>query len=98
MNQSSGLAIGSLVCGILALPFTCCCGGCLSYPLALAAIVLGIIEIVNINKGTSSAGGKVMAMVGIGLGLLALVLAIGILVLGVGLNMAQMTQNGAFNF
>lgn len=64
------LAIASLVCGILALPLSCCCG-IFAVPLPLLAIGLGVFAMVS-----PDAGGKPMAIGGIICGVLALLWAI----------------------
>ncbi len=72
-QKASGLAIASLVCGILSL--VCCCVWYLSVILAIVALVLGIV---NNVKGF---GGRGMAIGGIVTGAIGLVLAIAIIVL-----------------
>jgi len=58
--KRSGLAIASLVCGII---------GPLTVGLAsLVAVILGIVGLVKISKSQGALGGKVMAIVGIVLG------------------------------
>jgi hypothetical protein len=62
VSDKSGLAIGSLVCGILSLcawllPF---CGG----PIALAGIILGVLGMKSSKKSLAIAG-LVMAAIGI---------------------------------
>jgi hypothetical protein len=69
---SPGLAIASMICGILSIP-TCCCL-LLNGPLSLAAVVMGGMVLANPN-----AGGKGMAVAGVitgGIGLLWLIFAI----------------------
>lgn len=63
-----GVSIASLVCGILAL--LCCCATCFSIILSIAAIVLGIISIVNKYDGMG------MAIAGIAVGGFAVVVCI----------------------
>ena len=64
---SSGMSIGSLVCGILSLLGSCwCCG--LSLIVAIVAIVLGIIG--------KKKGGRGMAIAGIITGAIALVISV----------------------
>ncbi len=69
-QRPAGLAIASMVLGILALVTFCLwivCG-----PLAIAGLILGIIAKVNVKAGTG--GGSGMATAGITLSCLALVL------------------------
>ncbi len=68
-----GVAIASLVCGILSL--VCCCLSWFSFVLAVAAIVLGIITLVKKYDG------KGMAIAGIvtaGIGIFIFIICIGI--------------------
>ena len=67
-QKASGLAIASMVCGILSIVL--CCVWYLSAILAIAAIVMGIIN--NVKK----MGGKGMAIAGIVTGACGLLLAI----------------------
>ena len=73
-KQSQGLAIGSMVCGILA--FIGCCIWFLSGPLAIVAIVLGHIAIAKIKSNPTANGGKGMARTGLILGYLGLLGAV----------------------
>lgn len=80
----SGLAIGSLVCGILSLVTTvpgCCCLPffILSGALGLVAVVLGIFGIQQCNQ--QGHGGKGMAIAGVACGGVALVLTLLLVVL-----------------
>ncbi|MGF7142589.1 hypothetical protein HNQ56_001007 [Anaerotaenia torta] len=71
--QDNGMAIGSLVCGILSLLFSCCLWY-LALPLSIAGLVLGILVIKNKRGGRSMAiAGIVLASIGI---LVAIVMAI----------------------
>jgi hypothetical protein len=75
---SSGLAIASLVCGIVGIIATCCCG-LFGIPLPLIAIVTGGMALANPN-----AQGKGMAMAGVVMGgasLLLIVLGVIIMLL-----------------
>ena len=75
-KDSNGLAIGSLVTGILSV--TCCCGNFVGIALSIAAIVLGIVS----KKQQSE--NNTMAVIGIILGAVGIVLFIVSLVLGFG--------------
>lgn len=68
------LGIISMVCGILSL--ICCCGSCIEVPLAVAAIVCGII---SINK---SDAGKGMAIAGITCGVIGIVMGVVVVIIG----------------
>ncbi len=71
---SQGMAIGSMVCGILA--FIGCCAWYLAGPLALVAVVLGHIAIAKIKADPAANGGKGMARTGQILGYLGLIGAV----------------------
>lgn len=71
-KRSSGLAIASMVCGILSVVF--CCGMWLSWILSVVAIVLGIVSI------SKRQGGRGMAIAGIITAAFGLLLSIGFLV------------------
>ena len=69
-----GFSIASLVCGILAV--VCCCLGCISLVLAIAAVALGIVTL------ACKYDGKGMAIAGIVLGGLGVVLFIITIIVG----------------
>lgn len=75
---SNGLAVTSLILGILAIFPGCCCY--LWVPLSLGSIVTGSIGMKNEN-------GKGMAIAGVVLGVIALLLYGSLAVIGFGLNM-----------
>jgi len=81
--SSNGLAIAALVCGILALPTTCCCS-ILSLPLAIAACVLGGIAMSKIKAQPMVYGGKGMALGGLICGIVGILMSISFLALGMG--------------
>jgi hypothetical protein len=63
-RKASGLAKGSLICGICTIiPFV---GSAFS----LAAIIMGIIDLVNIKNGKSGVPGKKLDITGIILGII----------------------------
>ena len=65
-KPKQGLAIASLVLGIVSFPgFFCCYIGTLTSP---AAIILGIISLVQIKNNPDENGGKPLSIVGIVLG------------------------------
>lgn len=64
VNKASGMSKASLACGICAIiPFVGTASG-------LAAIILGIIDLVKINKGEAGAPGKKFDITGIVLGVI----------------------------
>lgn len=67
---SQGLAIGSLVCGILGL--IGCCAWPIAGPLAIVAIVLGFVALGKVKANPVAFGGKGMAKTGLILGFLGL--------------------------
>ena len=71
-GQSQGLAIASLICGILAI-FTFCLW-ILSVPLGLAAIIMGIIARTNASKGQG--GGKGLATAGMICGIVGILISV----------------------
>ena len=80
-KPGSGMAIGALVCGILAILFSwTIVGGIL---LGLIAAILGFIAYSKAKKG--QAGGTGMSLTGIILGLVGIALSIVLVVVGVGL-------------
>jgi hypothetical protein len=69
-KKASGLSKGSLACGILTIiPFA-------GIAFSLAAIIMGIVDLVKIKNGKSSASGRKMDIAGIVLGLVLLPIAI----------------------
>lgn len=82
-EESQGFGIASMICGILAL--VTCCFWCLSIPLAIVSIVLGIIQI---SKGT----GKGMAIAGIICSAIGLILMIIFVVFGAVMNSSGFTE------
>lgn len=69
-----GFAIASLICGILSV--ICCCLGCFSLVLAIAAVALGIVTI------ACKYDGKGMAITGIVLGGVGIILFIVTIIIG----------------
>ena len=65
----NGLAVASMVCGIVAVP-TVFCAWFLSIPCALVAVSLGIVAIRRARRGLASGGG--MAIAGLVCGLVSL--------------------------
>ena len=87
---ASGVAVASLVLGILSMPMICCCH--LNVPVAIAGIVCGIL---GMQKNSQSRG---MALAGLILSILSLVASVGFVAVGVGLNMFNPNNPGQFKF
>ena len=78
-RKASGLSKGSLICGICTIiPF-------IGIAFSLAAIIMGIVDLVKIKKGKSSVSGKKLDITGIVLGLVLLPIAIFILSIFIGI-------------
>jgi hypothetical protein len=89
--RNHGLAIASMICGILAIVPGCCCGF-FGIPLSIAALVMGIISISQINASMAMQtplGGKNMAIAGTVCGGIAIALDIGAVVFNVGSEMMK---------
>jgi hypothetical protein len=82
-GAQNGLAIASLVTGILALPTTCCCS-ILSLPLGIAACVMGGLALSKIKAAPQMYGGKGLALGGAICGAISILMAIAFLALGMG--------------
>jgi hypothetical protein len=68
--KASGLSKGSLICGILTIiPFA-------GIAFSLAAIILGIVDLIKIKNGKSSVSGKKLDITGIVLGIVLLPIAV----------------------
>ena len=82
-QMSNGLAIAALVCGILAIPTTCCCS-ILSLPLGIAACIMGGLAMSKAKAQPAVYGGKGMALGGLICGIVSIIMAIAFLALGMG--------------
>lgn len=90
-NQGGGvnpLGIASAICGVIALPSSCCCG-CLSVPLGLVGIVLGVIAAAQ-PQGQQ----KIFAYVGIASGAGALLVTLVAMIFGMGMNLMGAALEG----
>lgn len=76
-SRTSGLAIASLVTGILSIPLLCCCG-VFSAPVGVAAIGLGVFALKQVNQG--GLDGKALSIIGISMGGADVLIAIGWLI------------------
>lgn len=77
-TKSSGLAVASLVLGILAIVFSCCLYY-IAFPCGLLSIILGGVSL------KKQMGGKGMAVAGLVLGIIAVALGVVAAVMGAGL-------------
>lgn len=77
-QQTNGLAIASLVTGILGIPLVCCWVGVL---LSIAAIVTGFLGKKKADESGGRIGGRGMALAGIILGVIGVVLLIVLIIL-----------------
>lgn len=75
----NGLAVTSLVLGILSIIMACCCG-LFSLPLSIGAVVTGAMGMKNQDS-------KGMAIAGLVMGILAVIIAIVNVAIGLGMNM-----------
>lgn len=75
-SPSAGLAIASMICGIIALLTFCI--WCLALPLGLTAVILGHIALSKAKQAPDRFGGKGMAGAGLATGYLALLLSVAI--------------------
>jgi hypothetical protein len=73
-EPSQGLAVGSFVLGLLALPGACCCYS--SVPLGAAAIVMGIVAMNRAKTSPHLYAGRNMALAGVILGGIAVGLTV----------------------
>ncbi len=79
--KTDPFAVTALVCGIVSLPFGCCCpflGG----PLAVVGVVFGILSIGRIRKDPQNLGGEGLAIAGIATGGAGLLMGVLSLALG----------------
>lgn len=67
--KSNGMAVGSLICGILGILLSCCLWY-IAIPLSIAGLVLGILVLKN------KKGGKSLAIVGIVLSAISIIIGI----------------------
>ena len=61
---NNGLAVASMVCGILAIFPGCCCG-LFGIPLSIVALVMGLVAMNQINQTQGMQSGKGMAIAGL---------------------------------
>ena len=89
-SKASGLAKSSIACGICTIiPFV-------GIAFCLAAIIMGIVDLVKIKNGKSSSSGKKMDIAGIVLGLVLLPIAIFILSIIIGI-FVMVASTGTFS-
>lgn len=66
IKKTNGLAVASLVIGVLAWPLACCYGA--GIPLGLAALVMGLIGLRQVKSNPSELSGQNVAIAGAILG------------------------------
>jgi hypothetical protein len=74
-QRTDGLAIASLVIGILAIV---CSVGCLGIVLGPTAAIMGFISRQRINSSGGALGGSTLAIVGLVLGIIGFVASVGV--------------------
>lgn len=89
-EPSTGLAIASLVTGILAIPGACCCYS--SVPLGIAAIVMGVIAMNKAKESPATHGGRGLAVAGLSCGIAGLVFTVLAIVFGMSMQLMQQLQ------
>ena len=80
---SDGLAIASLICGLLSLVVSLCCG-IFGVPLSLAAIITGVLGLKTQQRG--------MAIAGLILGVIGLLITIGTVVFAIAMNWEEFSN------
>jgi len=78
-RKTCGLAIASLVLGIVSVPMMCCCGAGLVA--AILAIVFGHLAIGQIRRSEGRLDGKGMAVAGLVMGYIGLLLHIAVAII-----------------
>lgn len=86
-QSNTGLAVASLVLGIVGIVTDCCCWP-VGATLGIAAIITGFLALNQVKEGTG--GGKGMATAGLICGIAAIALGILSLILGLVLNLPGM--------
>ena len=81
-----GLAVTSLVLGIVGIPLACCCG-LFATPVQVAGAICGGIAM-------RQSEGKGMAVTGLVLSIIGLVLSVVAIIVGVGMNLANFNPGG----
>ena len=79
--KTNGMAIASMVLGIVSIPLDCCCY--IGVIPAILAIIFGILSRKAIRESSGNQKGDGMALVGLILGSVALVIAIGLIIYAV---------------
>jgi hypothetical protein len=86
-EPSSGLAVASLVLGILAIPGACCCYS--SVPFGIASIVTGFIAMNRAKLSPEAHGGRGMALAGVICGIIGLAFTVVVVLMGAGMRLMQ---------
>jgi hypothetical protein len=89
-EPSTGLALGAMITGILAIPGACCCYS--SVPLGVAAIVMGVIAMNKAKTSPMAHGGRGMALAGLICGVVGLAFTLIVLFMGFGMQLMEELQ------
>lgn len=73
---SNGMAIASMVCGIVGLVLACCISGWIGLILGIVALVLGILHNKNNGKSGMATAGIVCGIIAIALGLVSVIITV----------------------
>ena len=73
-GSNNGMAVASMVLGIISLPTTCCC--IIGLPTAITGLILGSVAMNQIKTGRYAKGSRGMALAGIWCSAIALVLMV----------------------
>ena len=73
MKPNDDLAVAALVCGVFAITPGCCCGP-FGVPLSIAAVVMGLVAMNQIDASAGARGGKNLALAGVICGGIAIAL------------------------
>ena len=89
LPPSTGLAVASMVLGISAIVFNCCCTP-LGIALGVPAVITGLVALNKVKNGTGA--GKGMAIAGSVCGIVAVVMGIGLLILSLVIQMPNFME------
>ena len=73
-SKTNGFATAGFVCGILSLPFFCCCCG---FPFNMLGLIFSIIALVQINAAVDKPEGRGLAIAGLVCSAVSLLLSFG---------------------
>lgn len=86
-STTNGFAIAGFVCGLLSLPFYCCCGGC---PFNILGLIFSIIALVQINGQVQKQQGWGLALAGLICSIVSLLVTIGMAIFQLALTPANL--------